>query len=83
MVCKHLGFSTSIIASTEVAEITKKVRDYTLGEALLLGADSERYISMIRSLKNASLAGRDEWPKNITGAHNYLSKWEGDDTSAH
>ena len=30
-------------------------------------------------MKNASLAGRDEWPKNITDAYNYLSKWEGDD----
>jgi hypothetical protein len=37
---------------------------------------------MIRGLKNASLAGRDEWPKTVTEAYNYLSKWEGDDTSA-
>jgi hypothetical protein len=35
---------------------------------------------MIRGLKNASLAGRDKWPKNVTGAYNYLSKWEGKDT---
>jgi hypothetical protein len=34
---------------------------------------------MIRGLKNASLAGRDEWPKNVTDAYNYLSKWEGDE----
>jgi hypothetical protein len=37
---------------------------------------------MIRGLKNASLAGRDEWPKTVTEAYNYLSKWEGDDSSA-
>jgi hypothetical protein len=30
-----------------MAEITKKVRDYTLGAALILGADTERYSSMI------------------------------------
>jgi hypothetical protein len=30
---------------------------------LILGADPDRYSSMIRGLKNASLAGRDEWPK--------------------
>jgi hypothetical protein len=38
---------------------------------------------MIRGLNNASLAGRDEWPNTITEAYNYLSKWEGDDSSAH
>jgi hypothetical protein len=43
---------------------------------------------MIWGLKNASLAGYDEWPKNVTEAYNYLSKWElskweGDDTNTH
>jgi hypothetical protein len=37
---------------------------------------------MIRGLKNASLAGRDEWPKTVTEAYNYISKWEGDNSSA-
>jgi hypothetical protein len=81
MVCKDLGFQPNTTTATEVAEIKKKVRDYTLGAALILGADPERYSSMIRGLKNASLAGRDEWPKNVTEAYNYLSKWEGDDSS--
>jgi hypothetical protein len=27
------------------------------------------------------LAGRDEWPKNVTAAYNYLSKWEGGGTN--
>jgi hypothetical protein len=81
-VCKHLGFSTGTVSATEKVEITKTVRDYTLGAALLLGADPERYSSMIRGLKNASLAGRDKWPKNVKEAYNYLSKWEGDDSSA-
>jgi hypothetical protein len=36
---------------------------------------------MIRELKNASLAGRDKWPKNVTEAYNYLSKWESDGTA--
>jgi hypothetical protein len=36
---------------------------------------------MIRGLENASLAGRDKWPKNVTEAYNYLSKWEGNDPS--
>jgi hypothetical protein len=57
------------------------VRDYTLGTAFILGADSERYSNMIRGLKNASLAGRDEWPKNVTEAYNYLSKWESEDSN--
>jgi hypothetical protein len=57
------------------------VRDYTLGTALFLGTDLNHYSSMIRNLKNASLAGRDEWPKNVTEAYNYLSKWEGDKPS--
>ena len=34
---------------------------------------------MVPGLKNASLAGQDEWPKNVTEAYNYLFKWEGDD----
>jgi hypothetical protein len=82
IVCKHLGFRANTTTATEVAEITKKVRDYTLSAALILGADPYRYSSMIRGLKNASLAGRNEWPNTITEAYNYLSKWEGDDTSA-
>jgi hypothetical protein len=68
--------------ATEVAKITKKVREYTLGTTMILGAEPDLYSSMIRGLNNASLAGRYEWPKNVTEAYNYLSKWEGDDTSA-
>jgi hypothetical protein len=80
-VCKALGYSVNTTDAAQVAEITKTVRDYTLGTALILGADPDRYSNMIRGLKNASLAGRDEWPKNVTEAYNYLSKWEGDDTT--
>jgi hypothetical protein len=82
MVCTDLGFNTTTTTATEIAEITKKVRAYTLGTVLILGADPDRYSSMIRGLKNVSLAGQDEWPKNVTGAYNFLSKWEEDDTSA-
>jgi hypothetical protein len=83
IVCKHLGFRANTTTATEVTDITKKVREYTLGTAMILGADPDRYISMIRGLNNASLAGRDEWPKTITESYNYLSKWEGGDSSAH
>jgi hypothetical protein len=82
IVCKHLGFRANTTIATEVAEITNKVREYTLGTAMILGADPDCYSSMIRGLKNASLAGHDEWPKTVTEAYNYLSKWEGDDPSA-
>jgi hypothetical protein len=79
MVCKDLGYFATTRTATELAEITNKVRDYTLGTALILGADPDRYSSMlIQGLKNASLAGRNEWPKNVTEAYNYVSKWEGD-----
>ncbi len=81
MVCKDLNYQTNTSVATEKAEISKNVRDYTLGAALILGADPARYSGMIRELKNASLSGRDEWPKNITEAYNYLSKWEGDEPS--
>jgi hypothetical protein len=81
MVCKDLNYLVTTTNATEIAEITKTVRDYTLGAALILGADTERYSGMIRGLKNASLAGRDEWPKNVTEAYNYLSKWESDDSN--
>jgi hypothetical protein len=82
IVCKHLEFHVNTTITTEVAEITKNMRDYTLGTAMILGADPDHFRSMIRGLKNVSLAGRDEWPKTITEAYSYLSKWEGDDTSA-
>jgi hypothetical protein len=82
IVCKHLVFLANTTITTEMAEITKKVRKYTLDTAMILGADPDRYSSMSRGLKNASLAGRDEWPKTVTEAYNYLSKWEGDDSSA-
>jgi hypothetical protein len=36
IVCKHLGFSANTMIATEVAEITKKVRDYTLGTGMIL-----------------------------------------------
>lgn len=81
MVCKDLGLLEDTTDATEIAIIFKTVRDYTLGTALILGADSDRYSNMIRGLKNASLAGRDEWPKNVTEAYNYLSKWEGEVSS--
>jgi hypothetical protein len=68
------GFSGNTTIATEVADITKKVREYTLGTAMILGADPDRYSSMLRGLKNASLTGRDEWRKTVTEAYNYLSK---------
>ena len=83
MVCKNLSYNLHTTDTEEIKEIAKTVRDYTLGAALILGADPERYSGMIRGLKNASLAGRDEWPKNVTEAYNYLSKWEGDEPSGH
>jgi hypothetical protein len=82
IVCKHLGFRANTTIATEVAKITKKVRKYTRGTAIILRADPDHYISMIRGLKKASLAGREEWPKTVTEAYNYLSKWEGNDYSA-
>jgi hypothetical protein len=80
--CKHLGFQANTTTATKVADITKKVREYTLGTAMILGTDPDRYSSMIIGVKNASLAGRDEWPKTVPEAYNYLSMWEGDDSSA-
>jgi hypothetical protein len=79
IVCKHLGFRASTTIATKVAEITKKVREYSLGTAMILGDDPDHCSSMIRCLKNASLAGRYECPKIVTEAYNYLSKWEGDE----
>jgi hypothetical protein len=70
IVCKHLGFWANTTIETEVDEITKKVREYTLGTAMILGADPDRYSSTIRGLKKASSAGRDEWPKIVTEAYN-------------
>jgi hypothetical protein len=82
IVCKHLGFRANTTTAIKMAEITKKVREYTLGTAMILGAEPDHYSSMIRGLKNASFAGRDKWPNTVTEAYNYLSKWEGDDSSA-
>jgi hypothetical protein len=79
LVCKDLAYNEDTTDAAKITKITETVRDYTLGAALILGADPERYSGMIRGLKNASLAGRDEWPKNVTDAYNYLSKWEGDE----
>jgi hypothetical protein len=81
IVCKHLGFCANMTNATEVAKITKKVREHTLGTAMILVDDPGRYISMIRGLKNASLAGLDEWPNTVTEDYNYLSKWEGNASS--
>jgi hypothetical protein len=79
---QHLGFRANTTIAAEVEEITKKVREYTLSTAMILGADPDLYSSMIRGLNNASLVGRDECPNTITEAYNYLSKWEDDDPSA-
>jgi hypothetical protein len=54
IVCKHMGFRANTAIATEMAEITKKLRDYTLGTAMILGADPDCYSSMIRGLNNAS-----------------------------
>jgi hypothetical protein len=82
IVCKQLGFRANTTTATEVAEITKKVREYTLGTAMILGANPTHFSSMIRGINNASLTGRYEWPRTVTAAYNYISKWEGDDSSA-
>ena len=52
-----------------------------MATALIFGADPEGYGNMmVRGLKNVSLAGQDEWPKNVTKVYNnYLSKGEEDD----
>jgi hypothetical protein len=44
------GLWSNTTTVTEVDEITKKVREYTLGTPVILGADSDRYSSMIRGL---------------------------------
>lgn len=81
-VCKSLGLSTTTQVASDKVRIAKAVNEYTLATALILGADPDRYGGMLRQLKNATLAGRDEWPKTVTEAYNYLSKWEGEDVSA-
>jgi hypothetical protein len=83
MVCKSLGHNADTRNASEISVITTTVRDHTLGVALILRAEPERCSNMIRGLKNASLAGRDEWPKNATEACNYLSKWEGEEQNLH
>ena len=80
-VCETLGRSSLTADINELLDVTKTVRDCTPGVALILGADPERHAGMIRGLKSASLAGRDEWPKNVIEARNCLSKWEGDEPS--
>ena len=47
MVCMDLGLQADTFDADEVALINKPVRDYTLGTAFILGADSERYSNMI------------------------------------
>jgi hypothetical protein len=37
IVCKHLGFRENTMIATEVAKIAKKVREYILGTAMILG----------------------------------------------
>jgi hypothetical protein len=83
MACKDLGCNVNTQNAAGIAKISSTVRDCTLGAASILGAVTARHSGMIRGLKNASLAGRDEWPKNMTEAHNCLSKWEGDEPSGH
>jgi hypothetical protein len=39
IVRKHLGFRANMTTATEMAEITKKVREYILGTEMILGAD--------------------------------------------
>ena len=47
LACKNLGYQTDTTTAIEISEITKLVRDYTLGTALVLGADPDRYSGMI------------------------------------
>ncbi len=81
--CKDLKCNPDTQDAVEIAEISSTVRDHALEAASILGADPIRHSGMIRGLKNASLAGRDEWPKDMTAACNYPSKWEGDDPNGH
>ena len=43
VVCKDLSYQTDTTDATELTSIKKTVRDYTLGTALILRADPDRY----------------------------------------
>ena len=74
IVCKSLSYPSNKKDTAKKAEISKKVKEYTLATALVIifGTNPECYGNMIRGLKNASLAGQDKLPKNVTEAYNYL-----------
>lgn len=76
LVCKDFSINEATTDTTELTTIQKETREYTLAVALILGADMNRYGNMITDYKNAHLAGRDEWPKNLVEAYSRLSKWE-------
>ena len=76
-VCKVLGYCLNTMVAAQEVETSKIGKEYTLAIAFIYGSDPERYGNIVRGLENASLAGQDEWPKNVTEAYNYLSKWEG------
>jgi hypothetical protein len=51
IVCKHLCFWANTTIETEVAKITKKVREYTLGTAMILGTDPDHWQAAMNSPK--------------------------------
>jgi hypothetical protein len=67
IVCKHLGFWANTTIGTEVADITKKVREYTLGTSTILGADIDSYSSMIIGLLIPQVRLAHKYPNSPLG----------------
>ena len=76
IVCDNLGFSTTTTDPTEVRIVTEAVHEYSMAAAFLLGADPNRFGTMLRDYENGFTNGRDEWPKTLNEAHRRLVNWK-------
>ena len=78
IVCRVLGYCPNTRVVAQKAEISNIGKEYTLVTAFIYESDPNLHGNMARGLKNASLVVRYEWPKSVTEAYKYPSKWEGE-----
>lgn len=78
MICRERQVIRANVTAQEMEGILAETKERTLAVGFILGADQYRYGSIVTSLENAHTAGRDEWPKSLARAYQYITNWKAD-----
>ena len=66
----------SVVATFFSFEVSKKSKEHVLEVGLLIGADPNRYVPMIRASENAFTTGHEKWPNTLNDRYRTLTNWK-------